>query len=1093
MPNKKNVADELLGECLTLARTKLMGADANRKIHETLLVACAEATRSLSTGFGNIFSQVDYLCKHCGIPKEERKDIQTMRRHSNKSAPIPLEEWIYDVRSLAIFISSVLAIDIPSPLLSLIPHTPRADKKKHNIDRQYVRCIVSGVDDRFIYAYADGDETTSDIRIDYHDKSLGYDLEYLKDIVSQGSQLNLLDCSVSDDVIAPKIAVVEPDFLLDISSIANCFNDNGYTPETYIANRFKPKANTQPILLGNLAGDALDDIISNDGFSVNDTIMRSFKNQALQYCTCPHFDPKTFTEDAKRQVVNLQEVVGLLFGDNRGIAASQSYNRKKVILEPSFVCERLGLQGRADLMTTDFKLLIEQKSGRNFNIEGNHSFAHSGYLIPKHYVQLLLYFGVLRYNYGITANTTDTFLLYSRYPAKCGLQSVNDYRTLFAEAIKLRNLIVADEMKIVREGFEAVAPRLNLQLCLSPLERAYFNTMATFVYREQAYSKTGSPDGHSSSVADLWNMPLHEKRETGNIYTNLSISECKSSIKGGAIDTIVLNVPPQGDDFLPNFRRGDMVYLYPYDGEPDIRRSLLHKGTLTEMSASRIVVRLNDGQRNEHLFIHDTYAVEHGNSDIATTSCLRGLYELATAPTSRKELLLGLRQPKVDTSLRLSRSYSPNYDNIILAEKQSRDYYLLVGPPGTGKTSMALRFMVEEELSSTPGSILLMSYTNRAIDEICAMLEDAGIDYMRMGNESSCEPRFAPHLIDNILGDKPKLHDVKMRIQQCRVIVGTTSTIQAKPFIFNLKTFSLAIVDEASQILEPSIVGLLATHRDGEARIGRFVLVGDYKQLPAVVRQSERQTKIEDKTLIAQGIADCRHSLFERLIRWEKTNNRHHTIGILRKQGRMHPEIARFPNEMFYREERLEPVPCPHQLEEALGYTLASEDRLDDILKMRRMVFIPSEDCREANSSENVNVSEANIVADVVRRIYRFTSNAFDPLRTIGIIVPYRNQIAMIRQRLDELGIAALGKITIDTVERYQGSQRDVIVYSFTVQTIHQLTFLTANTFIENGSPIDRKLNVAITRARKQMIMTGNVNTLSHNPIFQSLIMSYKV
>lgn len=1107
----RRIADELIDNCLELAKTQEMGANANNRMHETLVVACAEATKGFGMSFGNMFSQVDYLCKHCAIPVEERTGIQTMRRHSNKSTPIPKGEWIYDVRSLAIFISSVLSVDIPSQLFALIPNAPKKAKEKHGADLKRIRCIVSHIDDSYIYANSDGDETTGSIKIDYNDKSLGYNNEYLKDIVKPSTQLNLLDSAVNNNVLIPRIVVVEPDFLIDISTIAKCFADYGHAPEKYTIDRLEARANSQAILLGNFAGDALDDIINNPNFSVNTTVMRSFKNQALQFCTCPHFDSRRFMENAKSQACNIEEAVDVLFS---------KYDREKVILEPSFVCESLGLQGRADLLTTDFKLLVEQKSGKNYNIESNHSFDNSGYLIEANYIQLLLYFGVLRYNNFITPKTTDMYLLYSRYPAKLGLQSVNDYRTLFAETIKLRNLIVTNEMGIAKEGFETIVDRLTPEKInqigmessffkryirpqieevtkpladMSPIERAYFNSMATFVYREQAYSKLGCPDGHSSSGADLWSMPLHEKIETGNIYINLSIKEIKRSTIDGAIDTIVLNIPPQGYDFLPNFRRGDMIYLYPYSGEPDVRRSLLFKGTLTEVATNRIVVRLNDGQQNRLLFQEKTYAIEHGSSDVGTTSNLRGLMELITASPRRKDLLLGLRQPEANRELKLSRSYNPNYDNIVLAQKQAMDYYLLVGPPGTGKTSMALRFMVMEELTDREASILLMSYTNRAVDEICSMLEDANIDYMRIGNESSCEPRFVPHLMECMLGDKPKLSDIKLRIQQTKVIVGTTSTMQSHPFIFNLKKFSLAIIDEASQILEPAIVGLLAAHREGEERIGRFVLVGDYKQLPAVVQQSEESSRIDNQLLNNKSITDCRHSLFERLIRWERRNNREDFIGILRKQGRMHPDIARFPNEMFYKEENLEPVPCPHQIETSLNYDLPSEDELDDTLKSRRVIFIPSDDCRDNGISEKVNTSEATIVADIVRRIHRFTENYFDPLRTIGIIVPYRNQIAMIRNELDKLEIAELRDITIDTVERYQGSQRDVIVYSFTVQSLHQLNFLTSNTFVENGRPIDRKLNVAITRARKQIIMTGNVNTLSHNPLFELLVMSYKL
>ena len=140
-----------------------------------------------------------------------------------------------------------------------------------------------------------------------------------------------------------------------------------------------------------------------------------------------------------------------------------------------------------------------------------------------------------------------------------------------------------------------------------------------------------------------------------------------------------------------------------------------------------------------------------------------------------------------------------------------------------------------------------------------------------------------------------------------------------------------------------------------------------------------------------------------------------------------------------------------------------------------------------------MNPVEASLVADLLRRIYRQYGSRFDAQKTVGVIVPYRNQIAMIRREIAQLDIPQLLYISIDTVERYQGSQRDVIIYSFTVRHPYQLDFLCANCFEEAGSVIDRKLNVAMTRARKQLLMTGDVRVLSQNPIFAELIRRYNV
>jgi superfamily I DNA and/or RNA helicase len=90
-----------------------------------------------------------------------------------------------------------------------------------------------------------------------------------------------------------------------------------------------------------------------------------------------------------------------------------------------------------------------------------------------------------------------------------------------------------------------------------------------------------------------------------------------------------------------------------------------------------------------------------------------------------------------------------------------------------------------------------------------------------------------------------------------------------------------------------------------------------------------------------------------------------------------------------------------------------------------------------------------------------------------------------------QMGLTHLSDISIDTVERYQGSQRDVIIYSLGVQNEADLDFLTSNRFEEDGHTIDRKLNVAMTRARKQLLMTGRTDVLRQNDIFQELMQRY--
>ena len=112
----------------------------------------------------------------------------------------------------------------------------------------------------------------------------------------------------------------------------------------------------------------------------------------------------------------------------------------------------------------------------------------------------------------------------------------------------------------------------------------------------------------------------------------------------------------------------------------------------------------------------------------------------------------------------------------------------------------------------------------------------------------------------------------------------------------------------------------------------------------------------------------------------------------------------------------------------------------------------------------------------------------FSPATTLGVIVPYRNQISAVRHALAAYGMPQLADITIDTVERYQGSQREVIIYGFTVQHPSQMDFLTESTFMDEDTLVDRKLNVVMTRARQHLFLVGHASLLATNPIFANLI-----
>lgn len=1076
-------------------------------LHKVLEQACYELTTGVTLSFANLFSRLDYICKEKKMTPSDRYAIQTMRRNCNAAMgdrfQADMQEYLYDLRALVRFVSLGFEEDIPASILPEIPHSNRPYQGTRLSHIPYVRASVTSWNDTQIFAATDS-ETDPFIIINYAKGGYDSDLLYLKDLLSENLPLNLLDVRVDEENhYIPNLIVIHPDYLIDISSLAACFREYGHHPLNYFMNKIKPRANTAPILMGNLASQFLDDYINEqpqEPVSYPRTIKKFFAASALDFCTCSL--PADFHAQAQAQMINIRSFVHDVLPHN-----IRNFNKKNTLLEASFICEKLGLQGRVDMMQKDFQVLIEQKAGKRDEYHRRHK--------EDHFIQMMLYQGVLMYNFGQETANMQTFLLYSKYAD--GLLIEHFAENLFRESIKLRNYIVHNEMRLGDGAIGEIVDSLSTDLLnelqiggklwndyqepqlqtaintlkrCTPLERAYFNRFFTFVSKEQILSKTGGSNDASHGFAGNWHIPLHEKLEAGNILTGLTIQEKQSSGPGKGYDLIELHIPAQDEDFLPNFRTGDMVILYAYKEEPDMRKQILMKGNILELQPDRMTLVLRNGQQNKDIIggQEEVFAIEHDFSDTSANNGFRGLYAFLSAQADRKELLLGVRPPAQLEDVKLNGDYG-RFNELILKEKQAKDYFLLVGPPGTGKTSCALRFMVEEALSEPDTSILLLSYTNRAVDEICAMLTDSGIadrtPFIRIGNELSCDKRFVPYLLKYSLDDCPKLTDIQQKMARTRIFVGTTTAINNRLNLFTLKHFQLAIIDEASQILEPDLIGILSARHQQHNAIDKFVLVGDYKQLPAIAQQSAEEVAVTDLLLRNIGLEDCRNSLFERLYKSSPDTCR----SILHKQGRMHPAIAEFPNQTFYYREQLESVPLPHQLEETPYETgLTPQDTIDQLLLERRMVFIPAEAPDYLTCSDKTNPNEARIVATLLDHIYRLTESRFDPNRTVGVIVPYRNQIAMIRKEIARLQLPALQDISIDTVERYQGSQRDIIIYSFTIQNFSQLNFLTANTFQESNFLIDRKLNVALTRARKQLLLTGNPHILGANITFYKLM-----
>ncbi|EGK02713.1 ATP-dependent helicase [Dysgonomonas gadei] len=926
-----------------------------------------------------------------------------------------------------------------------------------------------------------------------------------------GAQLNLIDVKTDDaGVYIPKMFVLEPDYLIDASAMAECFQPYGSSYLHYFRRKFEPNANTHYILLGNLANFFLDELIyagDADSLSFEEIFMKSFRSMPFEYAACKEISDniafKEFMAKARSQFENIKRVV---LND----MPANGFDASSCTLEPSFFCEKYGFQGRLDLLQlsndeTGIDRIIELKSGKPpFPREDVTKIA------PNHETQTAIYRLMIQSVFGKDARHIYPTILYSSAEnAGENIRFAAIYQQLEKEIINVRNLIVATEHdvyigdtqhveKVFRNLFNlnnyGRAPQFFIDKLAelekvidkaTPLERIYFYRYIRFITRELYLQKTGDEGYNTSmSVSALWNTSFEERQDSLDLIANLEIEDIDDSGRD-----MIIRFSRDKDECV-NFREGEICILYPrHKSEESVLTNQILKGTVVEISSYHVVLRFRYKQRNRNLFSRYKYwAVEHDRLDHSYSTMYKSLYAFLSAPNDKKELLLGLREPLSSTLYELTTDATKEakQKNIIDKALAAEDYFLIVGPPGTGKTSIFARQLIERFYAGENTNILVMAYTNRAVDELCASIcqafgesEDECDRYIRIGSELSCGEGYRHRLLQNISYQAGNRKELIRTIDSTRIFVGTLASITGKPELFDLKNFNIAIIDEASQILEPQIIGLLPL-------FDKFIMIGDHKQLSTITLQDENKSKVEETVLNDIQLSDCRESLFERLFHICQKQGWTQAYDTLTYHGRMHEDIASLVNISFY--DNMLHAATDRQYKPLAYQTYDRSDKLQSLIATKRTAFLPVRETDNTNNSDKLNKQEADVVISLIKailEIYRLNNMAFDTRKTIGVITPYRNQIALIKHKLEETEIPELNNIMVDTVERYQGSQRDIIILSFCFNKPYQLRFFSN---LNRERTVDRKLNVALTRAREQLFMIGNDYILNQHPIYREIV-----
>ncbi len=908
-------------------------------------------------------------------------------------------------------------------------------------------------------------------------------------------KLHLLDVEFDAEGVGyPRGFILHPDHLVDVTAIAECFTPTNAFPILGILKKFLPSDLTKSILIGNVANYFLDRLMQNPGLTFEETFQGVFALSPLGFALLTDQEVRDLHTTCRQHFNTLSQMVQSGF-------AREGIQLKDCFLEPSFYSPEFGIQGRLDVFhlppsSESTPAIIELKSGTPFR-------ANAYGLNANHYIQTLLY--DLLVKEVRPGRHALAYILYSKVTDN-PLRFAPVIRSRQMDALRVRNelILLEQELALMDPADPATWTILNnlnpnsfqglygfhsrdlmrferVWQSLHPREKAYFVAFTAFALKEFQQSKTGrAGSGRHDGQAALWLATRAEKADQFSVLTFLQLEEDKSHASEPEIRFLFTERTPA----LANFRTGDITVLYPHTGRVGFTKEQVWKCTITDLGQDYVIVRLRSPQFNKDQFLK--YPFWHLEGDFLDSSFLqltRSLFLFAQAPIEKRDLILGLQKPGDPTPTELS------LPNVLTAEQkmviselvQSKDYYLLWGPPGTGKTSMVLKHLIGYLYEHTAETFLLLAYTNRAVDEICMAIESLGPTYheryLRIGSRYSTQGIFRDRLLDVVIRDCKDRSGVQQVLHSTRIIVGTVSSFLGKPELLTLKKFDRVLIDEASQILEPMICGLLT-------RFPHFTLIGDHRQLPAVVTQPIYERQINVPSLQELGITDTGLSLFERLYHRVCQQGWLHAYGMLSAQGRMHQDIMAFPNDHFYAGSLKTITP----VQVALTNDPPFNHILHKLLNNRRVAFVPvapdeNEILTKTNEAEAYKLFE---LVSYYMELYALSGKSWD-IQTLGIITPFRAQIALIKKIFAEKGLGS-DQFTIDTVERYQGGAREIILISWCIQTPKELKMITSG---EAG--LDRKLNVALTRAKERLVCLGYPPAFKGHAEYEDFINKYSI
>ncbi len=579
-------------------------------------------------------------------------------------------------------------------------------------------------------------------------------------------------------------------------------------------------------------------------------------------------------------------------------------------------------------------------------------------------------------------------------------------------------------------------------------------------------------------------MPVQRKIKRGICWYPVRCGQAYYN----SLNQLVVEILRTSDrDVEHSFEYGRPVCFFTQDTQKNESRFLPVTGTVSYVDDDRMVVALPQGKGVSDLTSAQNLGVQLFFDETTYRLMFEALNQVINAEKGRtqelREIIHGNIKPSWHTFQSITLPWlNPTQQEAVNRVLAAKDVAVVHGPPGTGKTTTLVEAIYET--LRREDQVLVCAQSNMAVDWISEKLVDHGISVLRVGNPTrvndkmlsfTYERRFEDHpdysqlwaIRKNIreLSARKKDDSTRRKLNSLRDhateleqsirhdllrearVIACTLTGSANRILAG-KRFSTLFIDEAGQALEAACWIALR-------KSDRIILAGDHQQLPPTVKSMEAQRGGLDRTMM-QHLATTRPEC----------------VTLLKVQYRMNDAIMRFSSDWFY----------GGMLESDPGVRFRSILDLDNPI-----VWINTEgmDCNEQFVGESfgrINKAEAQLsiqhLKDYIGKIGR--ERIIQEHIDFGLISPYRAQVQYLRQLVkeDPFFKPYRSLISINTVDGFQGQERDVIIISL----------VRANENGEIGFLKDlRRMNVAMTRARMKLIILADASTLTRHPFYQKL------